>query len=296
MSLFLTSDGGLRAGWRLAVFVLALLAGWIAANAVVYPLFHLLSAWRGAPITAFPWVALTGAFVAHAILLEWLAPLPWQDAALGRVAWRTRALGGGLLLGALLVIATMGVGFAAQHFALERTTGTASEWWDVALRLAWLLAPAALWEELVFRGYLLSVTRELIGTRGALVATSVAFAVVHADNPGAGPLPLLVVFTAGIALGAIRVRFDSVPAAWLAHFAWNWLLAAGLHADVSGLAFGTPRWHLVEQGPDWLTGGTWGPEGGLYALVAFGAVSAWALRAPSVPATPPRETRSLLAA
>jgi hypothetical protein len=250
----------------------------MAADAFVYPLLNLASAVRGAPITAFPWVALIAALSAHAVLLEWVAPASWQTAAFGRSAWRVSSLGAGALTGLALVVVTVSGGIAIGHFAFERVSGTTAEWWSVAARLFWLLAPAALWEELVFRGYLLSVTRELIGARGALLATSVAFAVVHADNPGAGPLPLLVVAAAGMALGAIRLRYDSVPAAWLAHFAWNWLLAAALHADVSGLAFGTPLWALVERGPDWLTGGTWGPEGGAYALVAFGAVAAWAWR------------------
>lgn len=259
----------LHAGWRLGIFLLALVGGWLAADAFVHPLFALLSTLRGAPITAFPWVAVTAALLAHAVLLEWVAPAEWQTASLGPASWRPRQLARGLSAGLLLVLAALSVGLLVGHFALEAMPGTARSWWQVAGRLALLLAPAALWEELVFRGYLLSVSRDLIGARGALLATSVAFAAVHADNPGAGPVPLLVVFAAGLALGALRLATDSVPAAWAAHFAWNWLLAAGLHAGVSGFAFETPLWRLVERGPDLLTGGTWGPEGGLYALAAF---------------------------
>jgi CAAX protease family protein len=37
------------------------------------------------------------------------------------------------------------------------------------------------------------------------------------------------------------------------------------HAAVSGMAFDTPAYRYVDSGPDWATGGVWGPEGGLVA-------------------------------
>ncbi|MNC89195.1 hypothetical protein D3C83_50980 [compost metagenome] len=39
-------------------------------------------------------------------------------------------------------------------------------------------------------------------------------------------------------------------------------MAALLHVPVSGLPLDTPDYALVDDGPDWLTGGLWGPEGG----------------------------------
>lgn len=267
----------MRPGWRLLCFLLALVASWMAADAFIYPLFTIASAVRGQPIAAFPWVAVIAALLAHAVLLEWIAPAAWQTVALGRRGWRWPALGAGALAGGLLVVATTAIGLLVGHYVVVSTQGTIAVWWRVAIQLLLLLAPSALWEELVFRGYLLSVSRDLIGTRGALLATGVAFAAIHVTNPGAAPIPLLVVAAAGYTLGAIRLYTDSLPAAWLAHLAWNWLLAAGLHADVSGLAFETPLWQLVERGPDWLTGGRWGPEGGVYALAAFILVAGWLL-------------------
>ena len=43
----------------------------------------------------------------------------------------------------------------------------------------------------------------------------------------------------------------------------------GVHIAVSGLASGDPDYRVVDSGPDWLTGGRWGPEGGLAAVVAM---------------------------
>jgi hypothetical protein len=59
----------------------------------------------------------------------------------------------------------------------------------------------------------------------------------------------------------------------MAHLAWNWTMAAVLHVPVSGLSFATPGYRAVLDGPAWLTGGTWGPEGGIMAaLIMTGAL------------------------
>ncbi len=145
-----------------------------------------------------------------------------------------------------------------------------STWAGTALRLLLLLAPAALWEELIFRGYLWTVTEEASGTTAALVVTSTLFGIVHLQNPGAGVRTTLLVMLAGVCLGAVRSRTGSLPAAWLAHLAWNWTMAAGLHMPVSGLPVTTPGYRAVVSGPAWLTGGTWGPEGGAVAALTLG--------------------------
>ena len=51
-------------------------------------------------------------------------------------------------------------------------------------------------------------------------------------------------------------------AAWAAHFAWNWTMAVVFHVAVSGLPLESPGYRYVDAGPDWATGGSWGPEGG----------------------------------
>jgi hypothetical protein len=34
---------------------------------------------------------------------------------------------------------------------------------------------------------------------------------------------------------------------------------------VSGIGLAAPNYRVVDAGPDWATGGAWGPEGGLFA-------------------------------
>ena len=63
----------------------------------------------------------------------------------------------------------------------------------------------------------------------------------------------------------------------MAHFAWNWVMAVLLHTEVSGIPLAPPAYRVLERGPDWVTGGGWGPEGGVPAGVGMGLVIAYLL-------------------
>ena len=106
---------------------------------------------------------------------------------------------------------------------------------------------------------------------------SVSFGVVHLANPGAGVRTTGIVMLAGWCLSLLR-EHQGLPAAWAAHLAWNWTMAAVLHVAVSGLPFATPGYRGVLHGPDWLSGCGWGPEGGLVAALVLGGVALWSAR------------------
>ena len=116
------------------------------------------------------------------------------------------------------------------------------------------------------RGYVFSVVRRAGGWKLALIVTSVIFGLLHAANPGADSRSILSVTVAGFLLGAVLLATGSLYAAGAAHFAWNWTMAALLHAPVSGMPAAAPDYRTVDAGPDWLTGGQWGPESGLAAV------------------------------
>ncbi|MEO8337413.1 MAG: CPBP family intramembrane glutamate endopeptidase, partial [bacterium] len=70
-------------------------------------------------------------------------------------------------------------------------------------------------------------------------------------------------------LATVRLALASLWAAWMAHLAWNWIMAVALHASVSGIDFQSPSYKAVMSGPTWLSGGAWGPEGGLVAALSL---------------------------
>ncbi|MBI3790669.1 MAG: CPBP family intramembrane metalloprotease, partial [Gemmatimonadetes bacterium] len=108
----------------------------------------------------------------------------------------------------------------------------------------------------------------------------VAFALLHLNNPSVSAQSLVLVATAGVWLGMVRVATGSLWAAFAAHFGWNAAMTLLLHAPVSGLPFTAPDWKLVDTGPAWATGGAWGPEGGAFAAVGMLAATAALLARP----------------
>jgi hypothetical protein len=186
---------------------------------------------------------------------------------LERAAARPRRLAEGLAAGVLAIgvpaAALLGTGLLSAEPAAP------GSWWGAALSLAAFLLPAALWEELLFRGYAFRALADGAGAWVALTVTSVLFGLVHLGNAGATAQSTALVTTAGYFLGAVLLRTRSLYAAWAAHWGWNWTMAAVFHVAVSGTGFPTPDYRVVDAGPDWLTGGVWGPEGGLAAAAGM---------------------------
>jgi hypothetical protein len=66
-------------------------------------------------------------------------------------------------------------------------------------------------------------------------------------------------------------------AAFGAHLGWNLTLAL-LGAPVSGLPFDIPLIDYTMGGPGWLTGGAFGPEGGLLSTLTLTTAIVLAVR------------------
>jgi membrane protease YdiL (CAAX protease family) len=193
--------------------------------------------------------------------------LPWSVVALDRAAASPRLLLKGAAFGGL------SIGLASLTLLgfhqLQIVRNVSGSWWQAAGQSTAVLLPAAFAEELLLRGYIFFILRRAAGWKFALIATSVVFGFIHAWNPGADAESVLAVIVAGFFLAVILLATRSLYAAGAAHFLWNWVMAVALHIEVSGLASPSPDYRTVETGPDWLTGGPWGPEGGLAAVAAM---------------------------
>ena len=252
----------LRWGWKLVLF---LLAGFAASNIGV-PLVAMTL-----PAASMLWLRPTleclAVLVATRYAVTSLERIGWTGIGLGPAAWKPRMLLLAATMGALAIAVptALGVASGALSFVPRPTVQVAR---TLALSVA-VLGPAALTEELLLRGYPFTVLRARWGVPAAMAVTATIFGLLHLSNPGARPMAIANVMAAGVFLAGVRVVTRSLAAAWAAHFAWNWTLSGGFHAAVSGLPFGTPGYQLVDTGPDWLSGGAWGPEGGVLAAVGM---------------------------
>ena len=106
--------------------------------------------------------------------------------------------------------------------ALEAAISTGDKL-TCALYLAVVAVAAPLWEEAIFRGFLLASLTRHVSRPWAIVASSLAFATAHFAPQRAAPLLLL-----GLLFGWLFVRTRSLGAAVLAHSLWNVYIFAGL--------------------------------------------------------------------
>ncbi len=182
----------------------------------------------------------------------------------GRDAGRGALLGVTMLAVVLVPLLLAGwIGYRAEAGTLG---GVLAAW---ARGLELLALPAAA-EEALFRGYVFQALVVGIGPVAATALSSAAFAVAHVWNPNVGAIGLANIFLAGVLLSIAYLRTGSLWFASGVHVGWNWAMASVAELPVSGLTFlHTPLYGPVERGPAWVTGGTFGPEGGAMGTVAF---------------------------
>jgi membrane protease YdiL (CAAX protease family) len=268
---FFNDAGSLRAIWRVLLFFLVSLVCWFLATIFLDPVFTLLFRFGGVePTSDDTWIG-AAAMVAATLFMVWVVDKrSLNEIWFGEKAARPALLVEGFLIGAAAIAVPI-VLLIGVHW-LSRAPGDApTSWLSAAVRLSVYLLPAALTEELITRGYLFSELRRAWGWKTTLIVTSVAFGLLHLQNSGANVASITLVTLAGLFLGGVLVATRSVYAAWMAHFAWNWTMAVLFHAAVSGISMETPGYRYVDAGPDWATGGVWGPEGGIPAGVGMGA-------------------------
>jgi membrane protease YdiL (CAAX protease family) len=267
-----TPRPGVSPPYRLVVFILTTAAGVLALRIVAGLLAPHVRTIAGLPfaVHATVWMLALGLLIGHFWTFRLVEPRGWSVVGLGREALRPRALA----LGAVLAVLAAGIPslllLAVGWLRVEAAAAGSSL--GSGMRALALLVPAALWEELLLRGYLFAVLREVWGTTRALVSTSVVFGLMHFQNDGAAVQSVLMVALAGVFLGSVLITTGSLYAAWAAHLAWNSVLAVILHSAVSGITLPAPDYRVVDAGPDWATGGAWGPEGGV--LAGIGMLSA----------------------
>lgn len=255
-------EGSLRNGWWILAFIALFLAS--------QPLYRLAS-------RALQDRGIEGA---------WLAPLPvlfllavtWaclrlRRQRLGAVglqpsgAW-ARELMAGIALGGGLILLVTGLIAAAGgvRFALDPAWSA-----DALLAGTWMFAWAVLLEELLFRGFVFQRLVDGIGAWPALLGMALLFALAHWGNPGMEG-STRVWATIDTTLGAILLGLAYLRTQRLAlpigiHFGWNAVQGAVLGFDVSGLE--QAGWLVPEllRKPQWLTGGAFGPEASVFAVV-----------------------------
>lgn len=273
--LFVLARSGRRkpAYWRAALYLVSI----VVVGMIVFPILIGLALYLiglGEDILeqgSVPgWVVgispFVGLFLVTALFL-W-----WEGRPLSSIGLRTTAplleWTRGLGLGILMCAASVGISAALGFMAFEHIGGVGD---TTGALICWLLSWFAFFvvqgpgEEVLCRGYLLPV----LGARGGLWAgiavSSFIFAVFHLLNVHVGPISVLNLVLAGVFFCLYALKEGGLWGVFGWHTAWNWAQGSLFGLEVSGTTdvAAHPLFDLNETGPDWITGGPFGPEGGV---------------------------------
>ncbi|MFP8833434.1 CPBP family intramembrane glutamic endopeptidase [Hydrogenophaga sp. XSHU_21] len=196
-------------------------------------------------------------YLGHARFIEQRAATDMAVPGMGR------EFGAGLLIGAGLYAACEGVLMALGIYRIDGLNPLSALVPAIAMALS-----SSVFEELLFRGVLFASVERWLGSWAALVVSSLVFGLTHLLNAeGTLKGALFIAVEAGVLLGAAYMLTRRL---WLGigfHMAWNYTQSAIFSGIVSGNA---PQEGLIRStvnGPDWLTGGSFGVEASVTALV-----------------------------
>ena len=270
VSFVFLNDRGLRAGWRLLIFVALIVL--LYSTAALVP----GASRSGRPssellrrlVQMLVQIGLFGAVLAATWLMNRLERrpmgvygLPLQRSAVSRF-FRGFVIWGFLPLGLLLLaMRLLGVFYFGSFSPFNLETLSWALLWGVTFVFV------GLFEEYLFRGYAQFTLADGIGFWPAAVILALLFAWGHMNNPGETRIG--IVGTAAFALFAAATlwRTGNLWLAVGAHAGWDW--GQSFFFGVSDSGFQAPG-HLLNpssSGPSWLSGGSVGPEGSVLTLV-----------------------------
>jgi uncharacterized protein len=280
-TIFFNEFGRVRSGWRFTVFLLSfVLTTAVILGAAIAVLSALPVGFTPYSVTAFV-LPFAVSFPA-VIFFGWLYGKLFEDLpfrALG--VWVTKGwfknLALGLFFGAgsLALAALIASLFGGLSLKFNDSAGSSAVTLTLATTLL-IFTFGAAFEEAFLRGYpLQTFSRAGLGLFGTIF-TSLIFATMHNGNPGANPLSWLNTLLAGIWFAVAYFRTRDLWFPFGIHLAWNWFQGAIFGINVSGLdrLAPAPLMKAADSGPDWLTGGNYGLEGGLACTAAMIASTA----------------------
>jgi uncharacterized protein len=204
-------------------------------------------------------VIAAGVIGLYCVLVKFIERRPVTELA---PAGAAKHLSRGILTGAFL--------FCASMLAMKLSGG----WYYTGMApLSVLIYPcvaslmAGVQEELLVRGLLFRLVEERLGSWIALAVSALIFGLLHAFNPGASVVSTVAIaLEAGILLAAAYMYTRSLWFVIGLHFAWNFTEGGIFSTSVSG-THAEGMIGVQFTGSDTLTGGSFGPEASLSAVL-----------------------------
>ncbi|HUB02645.1 MAG TPA: type II CAAX endopeptidase family protein [Terriglobales bacterium] len=267
---------GLRAGWRLLIFLLMLVAMGAVARAIIIRFLIPLGFNPGkftpseiaVPDAFFVFIVTLAAWVMSQIEGRRIGQygLPAKQ-ALVKQLWL------GLWIGFLSSSATVLIIYLLHGLQIASPTihGTAILMSAAAWGGAFLLSAIA--EEFLYRGYAQFTLATGIGFWPAAVVLSALFGFGHLSNKGENIVGALSVVSFGLLLCLFLRRTGTLWCAVGFHLGYDWSQTFFYGVPNSGFIPSHNLFHVTLNGPRWLTGGSVGPEASVICPLVLAIVA-----------------------
>ena len=274
--------GLLRAGWRAAIFIALLNSP--------YLIYKLLSKnVESSPVAAIN--VSPGMILTYAVMVAWVAAVSWiclrflermKLSALGFAlleGWFGDVLKGcalgGVMIASVVALQIAGGGSRLSFNPILRGERGGINWAGVPTVAAEMVAALALlilaaaFEELIFRGYAFQTLLRGAPAVVPILLFSIYFGWAHWGNPNRTLFSTVNTALAGVWLSIAYLRTRNLWFPTALHFTWNWTMGVFFGIPISGLQIERPFLVTSSDGPVWLTGGSYGSEGGAAATVVL---------------------------
>lgn len=210
-------------------------------------------------------LAISGIYIVIWLWVRLYEKRPFRTIGLERHAALVRVIRGAIL-GVLFMSVTVGIlaalGMVTNANIQPERVGLAALGGVLLMGIGFLVQGPG--EEVLYRGWQMGAVGGRYGIWAGVLLSSVLFAISHGLNPGVGILPIANIFLTGIFLAFFALREGSIWGACAWHWTWNWAQGNLFGLLVSGTSpRGGSLLGLQTSGPELITGGAFGPEGGL---------------------------------
>ena len=125
----------------------------------------------------------------------------------------------------------------------------------------------AIIEEILVRGIIFRIMEEKLGSYVSLTISSLLFGVLHLANPHSTLISSICITIAGFLMGAAFIYSRNLWMPIALHFAWNFTQSGIFGAITSGNEKTNSLLKAKIQGSEFITGGAFGPEGSIQAII-----------------------------
>lgn len=261
-----------QVGWRALLFFGIVVVFAVLGGRLIGPTLQRMAAAGNATGPRFMVLMELATFCVPAIVATWVMGViehrsVWSYGLIDRD--RFRHFVWGAVWGFVCLSGVIGVLVVTGHLAFDGVaiTGTLAIRFAIEWGLAFLLVGVA--EELLFRGYLQQLLTRGIGFWPAAILLSAGFGAVHLGNKGEGSFGAITAGMAGLVFCYSLWRSGSLWWAIGNHLTWDWAQSYFYGVPDSGAMVSRHLFASHPLGATWLSGGTVGPEGSIFAIAAL---------------------------